>query len=216
MFFRKQRFSEHKLFWQKNFFQWGKCWLLVCCAHISLECHQRNSVYFCICIVTSCRQLMEININSPKVVLFKLFKLTILLIFRSISVLSKYKIHFNYMFAIEILTNLKKPFRRYINKRVHLHSFNTCPFKDIYCVRVCVLCRCYADVSFYYGQTTIEPANFTLSIRLTALIKKLMKRKALRKHSLYEKTAASAFPFISLLLKLFISGNEWCHTTDAP
>jgi len=34
--------------------------------------------------------------------------------------------------------------------------------------------------------------------------------KALRKHSLHEKTAAS------VLLKLFISGNEWCHTTDAP
>ena len=40
--------------------------------------------------------------------------------------------------------------------------------------------------------------------------KKLMKGKALRKHSLHEKTAAS------VLLKLFISGNEWCHTTDAP
>ena len=39
---------------------------------------------------------------------------------------------------------------------------------------------------------------------------KLMKGKVLRKHSLHEKTAAS------VLLKLFISGNEWCHTTDAP
>jgi len=39
---------------------------------------------------------------------------------------------------------------------------------------------------------------------------KLMKRKALRKHSLHEKTAAS------VLLKLFISSYEWCHTTDAP
>jgi len=39
---------------------------------------------------------------------------------------------------------------------------------------------------------------------------KLMKGKALRKHSLHEKTAAS------VLLKLFISSNEWCHTTDAP
>ena len=37
---------------------------------------------------------------------------------------------------------------------------------------------------------------------------KLMKGKALRKHSLHEKTAAS------VLLKLFISSNEWCHTTD--
>jgi len=35
---------------------------------------------------------------------------------------------------------------------------------------------------------------------------KLMKGKALRKHSLHKKTAAS------VLLRLFISGNEWCHT----
>jgi len=33
--------------------------------------------------------------------------------------------------------------------------------------------------------------------------------EALRKHSLYEKAATS------VLLKLFISSNEWCHTTDA-
>jgi len=36
---------------------------------------------------------------------------------------------------------------------------------------------------------------------------RLVKGKALRKQSLHEKTAAS------VLLKLFISGNEWCHTT---
>jgi len=36
-----------------------------------------------------------------------------------------------------------------------------------------------------------------------------MKGKALRKHSLHKKTAASVY------LNLFISGNEWCHTTDA-
>jgi len=38
---------------------------------------------------------------------------------------------------------------------------------------------------------------------------KLMKGKALRKHSLREKIAAS------VLLNLLISSNEWCHTTDA-
>jgi len=38
---------------------------------------------------------------------------------------------------------------------------------------------------------------------------KLMKRKTLRKNSLHEKTAAS------VLFKLFISSNKWCHTTDA-
>jgi len=38
----------------------------------------------------------------------------------------------------------------------------------------------------------------------------LMKRKALRKHNIHGKTAAS------VLLKLVISGNGRCHTTDAP
>jgi len=38
---------------------------------------------------------------------------------------------------------------------------------------------------------------------------KMRKGKALRKHSLHGKTAAS------VLLKLFISGNERCHTTVA-
>ena len=56
----------------------------------------------------------------------------------------------------------------------------------------------YFDSSQNHGKT-----------RITNCIK-LMKGKALRKHSLHEKTAAS------VLLKLFISGNEWCHTTDAP
>jgi len=41
-------------------------------------------------------------------------------------------------------------------------------------------------------------------------VKKLMKGNALRKYSLHEKTAASD------LLKLFISSNDWCHTTVAP
>jgi len=39
---------------------------------------------------------------------------------------------------------------------------------------------------------------------------KLMKGKALKKHSLYGKKAAS------VLLKQFINGNERYHTTDAP
>jgi len=38
----------------------------------------------------------------------------------------------------------------------------------------------------------------------------LMKKKALRKHSLRRNIAAS------VLLKLFISANERCHTNDAP
>jgi len=37
-----------------------------------------------------------------------------------------------------------------------------------------------------------------------------MKGKALGKHSLHGKIEAS------VLLKLFISGNEICHSTDAP
>ena len=38
----------------------------------------------------------------------------------------------------------------------------------------------------------------------------LMNEKALRKHSLHRKVA------VSVLLKLFISSNKICHTTDAP
>ena len=45
---------------------------------------------------------------------------------------------------------------------------------------------------------------------ISSLYIKLMKGKAPRRHSLHEKTAAS------VLLKLFISGNAWFHTTDAP
>ena len=40
--------------------------------------------------------------------------------------------------------------------------------------------------------------------------RKLMKGKNPRKHSLHRKSTAS------VLLKLFNSGNERCHTTDAP
>ena len=47
-----------------------------------------------------------------------------------------------------------------------------------------------------------------LNLQTMAWIK-LMEGKYFRKHSLYEKTAAS------VLLKLSISSNEWCHTTDA-
>ena len=39
---------------------------------------------------------------------------------------------------------------------------------------------------------------------------KLMKGKALMKHSLHEETATS------VLMQLFTSGNERCRTTDAP
>ena len=56
--------------------------------------------------------------------------------------------------------------------------------------------------STFYGDDMMVCSN-NLSI-------KLMKGKALRKHSLHEQTAAS------VLLKPFISSNEWCHTTDAP
>jgi len=48
----------------------------------------------------------------------------------------------------------------------------------------------------------------TMNMILDTLIK-LRKWKAVRKHSLHWKIAAS------VLLKLFISGNERCHTNDA-
>jgi len=55
--------------------------------------------------------------------------------------------------------------------------------------------------------TTKDLGYFNFS---RAIVTKLVKGKTLRKHSLHEKTAAS------ILLKLFISSNEWCHTSDAP
>ena len=54
------------------------------------------------------------------------------------------------------------------------------------------------------------PKLITRDMDIMATWIKLMKGKALRKHSLHEKSAAS------VLLKLFISSNEWCHTTDTP
>ena len=47
------------------------------------------------------------------------------------------------------------------------------------------------------------------STKSSSLIK-MMKGKALRKHSLHEKTIAS------VLLELFITSNELCLITDAP
>ena len=49
--------------------------------------------------------------------------------------------------------------------------------------------------------------HFTPAVVSTCNIK-LIKWKALRKHRLHDKTAAS------VLLKLFSRSNEWCHTTD--
>jgi len=48
----------------------------------------------------------------------------------------------------------------------------------------------------------LVPPDPMVDIYLLTTMVKLMKGKALRKHSLHEKTAAS------VLLKLFISGNE--------
>jgi len=55
----------------------------------------------------------------------------------------------------------------------------------------------YAPKNVLFGSET-----YIWTINKHAFIIKLMKGKALRKHSLHEKTAAS------VLLKLFISGNE--------
>ena len=68
---------------------------------------------------------------------------------------------------------------------------------------------------FVLSGANIIHCVFTLRVPLAKslfLLRKikLMKGKALRKHSLHEKTTAS------VLLKLLISSNEWCHTTDDP
>ena len=53
-------------------------------------------------------------------------------------------------------------------------------------------------------------STLMIIIAYNKCLNKLMKGKALRKHSLHGKTAAS------VLLKLFNSGNEKCQTTDTP
>ena len=59
-------------------------------------------------------------------------------------------------------------------------------------------------------QSLCAKKNNTYKYKNAVRKLKLMKGKALRMHSLHEKTAAS------VLLKLLISSNEWCYTTDAP
>jgi len=59
------------------------------------------------------------------------------------------------------------------------------------------------------GDTERLPDDDFVVHRPKRMSIELMKRKAFGKHSLHEKTAAS------VLLKLFVSGNELCNTTDA-
>ena len=55
-----------------------------------------------------------------------------------------------------------------------------------------------------------DPLGMLAPVTIRAKLLETEERVALRKQGLNEKTAAS------VLLKLFISGNERCHTTDAP
>jgi len=62
----------------------------------------------------------------------------------------------------------------------------------------------------FLGWTTLLNLFMFMSLKFAVsgvFNNKLIKGKVLRKHSLHEKTAAS------VLLKLFISGNEWCQNT---
>jgi len=79
-------------------------------------------------------------------------------------------------------------------------------------VIVCLICLSDWQTYWLWSIHLLLQACLEFLISLLCLVSnnKLMKGKALRKHSLHEKTAAS------VLLKLFISRNEWCHTTDAP
>jgi len=69
---------------------------------------------------------------------------------------------------------------------------------------------CAMYTSFILRNTSSFAKYFRWPCSGTTMTIKLMKEKARRKHSLFEKTAAS------VLLKRFISSNELCHTTDAP
>jgi len=61
-----------------------------------------------------------------------------------------------------------------------------------------------------YEHLPVENTRIAIILLVRTYNNKLMKGKSPRKHSPHEKTAAS------VLLKLFISSNEWCHTTDVP
>jgi len=68
-----------------------------------------------------------------------------------------------------------------------------------------------------FDFTFLHSVKFFFSFKLNTVFSthyvnlyKTEERVALRKQCLNETTAAS------VLLKLFISGNERCHTTDAP
>ena len=71
--------------------------------------------------------------------------------------------------------------------------------------------RLFADDSLLYRKIK-SPADTQALPERTARVGtfKLRKGKALGKHSLHGKTTAQ------VLLKLFISGNERCRTTDDP
>jgi len=80
--------------------------------------------------------------------------------------------------------------------------------------------KCYCDINIWPSDLVATTMQFAVdnllfpvfsSTTFSRTNKKLMKGKALRKHSLHEKKTAA-----SVLLKLFISSNEWSHTTDAP
>ena len=99
-------------------------------------------------------------------------------------------VSFYHLFTNVILQNFKKChfIKRYYKEVLHIFFI-----KRILYVNMCLLLVAKHQFSSVYYKYI-----------------KLMTGKALRKHSLHEKTAAS------VLLKLFISINEWCHTTDAP
>jgi len=78
------------------------------------------------------------------------------------------------------------------------------------CVTVNDVASCYATHDQIHKAPTVKTlrkVKVSLMLSPIAWIK-LMKGKALRKHSLHEKTAAA------VLLKLFISGYEWCHNEN--
>jgi len=117
-----------------------------------------------------------------------------------------YLINRNY--TTKSLNRLNTPDRKPNKKDGSTGDLNT--HKGLYYVMVRIVCPFVRPPVCLFVLKFVPIQNGCIVLKDSSSIIKLMKGKALRKHSLHEKTVAS------VLLKLFINSNEWCHTTDSP
>ena len=86
----------------------------------------------------------------------------------------------------------------------------SCSWTKYYDIRFIKQIQLLAWYTLVCSLVLVQKKLFMYQGKFGSLGFKLMKGKALKKHSQHDKNSAS------VLLKLFISDNEGCHTTDAP